>query len=293
MQYNASTHRLGGNFERATTACAVCHTHEGFLERLPTNAQATAAEIINPSPINCRTCHQIHKTFTAADYALTATTPFALFDRGATVDLGSQAGNLCGRCHQSRPIAGMPVLGGADVKVTSSRYGFHHGPQANVLASKGAYAFSGTATIPTTSHVHGDPAFNAGTCAACHMQKAYGSQSGGHTWKMSYDYHGTEVENIAACQECHKTVTNFDHFGLRPTVKQLLADLNTELVRLGIRPVTTDPTNYYAVVGTYKADIVAAFINWQLFSEDRSSGMHNPPYVKGVLVNTIAKMKTY
>jgi hypothetical protein len=291
VQYQASTHRLGGNFERSTTACAVCHTHQGFIEVLPTGATATAANIPDPAPVNCRTCHQIHKTYTKADYALTATTPIKLHDRGATVDLGSQAGNLCGRCHQSRAISGMPVLGGPDVKVTSSRYGFHHGPQANVVAAKGAYAFPGAATIPTTTHVHGDPAFNPGVCSGCHMNQAFGEQSGGHTFNMAYDYHGALVENIASCAECHKTVTNFDHFGLRPTVKQLLKDVETELVRLGIRKFSTDPHDYYAVAGTFKAEVAAGFLNWQLFSEDRSYGMHNPPYVKNVLTNTLAALK--
>lgn len=293
VQYLASTHRNGGNFERSTTSCAICHTHQGFIEILATGANATAANIEDPAPVNCRTCHQIHKTYTAADYALTRTGPITMMAGGATVDLGSRAGNLCGQCHQGRAVSPLPVLGGAAVTVTNTRYGFHHGPQANVIAGVGAFKFTGPATIPTATHVHGDPSFNEGVCAGCHMNDAFGQQSGGHTWNMSYEYHGSTVENIAACAECHKTVTNFDHFSLRPDVKALLAELNTELVRLGIRPVTTDPHNYYAVRGTFPADVAAAFLNWQMFSEDRSGGLHNPPYVKNVLINTIAKVKTY
>ena len=38
VQYEKSTHRLGGNFERATASCAPCHTHQGFLERMATGA---------------------------------------------------------------------------------------------------------------------------------------------------------------------------------------------------------------------------------------------------------------
>ena len=36
----------------------------------------------------------------------------------------------------------------------------------------------------------------------------------------------------------------------------------------------------------------AAFINWQLISEDKSKGVHNPPYVTKILQNTIEKMNT-
>ena len=32
VQYEKSTHRLGGNFERSTTSCAPCHTHQGFVQ---------------------------------------------------------------------------------------------------------------------------------------------------------------------------------------------------------------------------------------------------------------------
>ena len=77
VQYAQSTHRLGGNFERSTTSCAPCHTHQGFLERIESDETSTAEDILNPAPINCRTCHQIHSSFTSADYAFTATTPFS------------------------------------------------------------------------------------------------------------------------------------------------------------------------------------------------------------------------
>jgi hypothetical protein len=295
LQYQQSTHRLGGNFERSTTSCAICHTHQGFIERLPTNAGATAADVQDPAPVNCRTCHQIHKTYTAADYALTATTSFPLYFRGTTLDLGGSAGNLCARCHQSRPISPLPVIGGAAVTLTSTRYGGHHSPVAQIIGGTGLFEFTGAVTITKGTHVHGDSKaeFNPKVCATCHMNQAFGDNSGGHTFAMYYESNGNKVENISGCQDCHKTVTSFDHFGTQPAVEQLLKDLDVELVRLGIRPVTTDPHNYYAKAGTFPADVAAAFLNWQLISEDKSMGIHNPPYVTGVLKNTIQKMKTY
>jgi len=72
VQYASSTHRLGGNFDRNRTSCATCHTHQGFMERVETGSSSTAATIEDPAPLNCRTCHQIHTTYTATDYALTA-----------------------------------------------------------------------------------------------------------------------------------------------------------------------------------------------------------------------------
>ncbi|HSW31709.1 MAG TPA: hypothetical protein VLH75_19655 [Longimicrobiales bacterium] len=289
VQYQESLHRQGGNFERSTTACAVCHTHQGFIEKLATGLNATAATIEDPAPVNCRTCHKIHTTFTKADYALTTTANITLM-AGGTAALGARSGNLCGQCHQSRTTTPAPVLGGADVTLTSTRYGWHYSPVANVMSSNGAFRFTGTATIPTTSHVHGDPAFNPGGCADCHMNQAFGEKSGGHTFKMSYlGSNGLPVPNLAGCQSCHKSVTSFDHFGLRTEITKLLGDVDKELIRIGIKTAG----NHYVKPGTYKADVAAGFLNWYLFEEDKSFGMHNPTYTKAVLTNTLAKLKTY
>jgi hypothetical protein len=292
LQYATSGHATLPDFERNGTSCAICHTHQGFLERLPTNAYATAATIPDPVPANCRTCHMIHDTYTSADYALRATTPFPLYQAGTTVDLGAQAGNLCARCHQMRKISPMPVIGGDPVKVTSSRYGTHHSPVAQIAAGTGLFEFSGSADIAGGAFVHGDPDYNPGVCAGCHMAEAFGTQAGGHTLWMEYDYHGSTVENVAGCNAvgCHKTVEDFDHWNVKPEIVQLLADLDVELTRLGIRKGGDD---FYAVAGTFPADVAAAFINWQTISEDKSGGLHNPPYARNVLKNSIQKMKTY
>jgi hypothetical protein len=289
VQYQESLHRQGGNFERATTSCAICHTHQGFIEKIATGLNATAANVEDPAPVNCRTCHQIHKTFTKADYALTTTKDVTLMT-GGTAKLGTRSGNLCGQCHQARTLSPMPVLGGADVTLTSTRYGWHYSPVANVMSSNGAFKITGPATIPTASHVHGDPAFNPGICADCHMNQAFGEKSGGHTFKMSYlGTNGLPVENITGCQMCHKTVTSLAHFGLKEDIEELMHQTGVELERIGIKR----PGGHYVNPGTYKADVVAGFLNWYLFEEDKSFGMHNPPYARAVLTNTLAKLKTY
>ena len=302
VQYEQSTHRQGGNFERSTKDCAICHTHQGFIERITSNAYATAADVLDPAPINCRTCHKIHSTYTNADYALTRTATVPLFNLNYvtgnpdTVNYGAAAGNMCASCHQARKLSPVPVLGGADVTITSSRYGVHHGPQAQVVAGKGAFAFTGTQTIPTGPNTHGNATANTKLCATCHMGQAFGEQAGGHTWKMSYDYHGSEVDNVAGCNTtgCHSNFTNFHAFGDTPAdVLALLMQLDSILVAKGVKLQVSpgyaiENLNVYAKTGTFSANLAAAFLNWQLFAEDRSLGIHNPPYVKAVLENTIA-----
>jgi hypothetical protein len=290
VQYGASTHRNGGNFERGATAtCAACHAHEGFSERISAGTPFPAAGFDNTSPINCRTCHLIHTTYTDSDYALATTAPIDLYLPGQdALDLGG-IGNLCGQCHQAGLIPNpLPVLGGADVVVTSPYWGFHHGPQAEVLGGVGFFEFDGPATIPSGPMSHGDPGFNEDGCATCHMATAYGAQAGGHTWNMSYMYHGHAVENVAGCKTCHSSAEDFTILGDAPAaVDALLAELKVELERIGIL------ADAHSVPGTWDADIAAGYINYQALSEEGSHGIHNPPYVKALLTNTIAAMKLY
>jgi hypothetical protein len=297
IQYGKSQHGMSETFFENRTTCAVCHTSEGFIERIGTGLQATAAAVDNPTPVNCRTCHKIHTTFTSADYALTATKPIALWaTTGKTVDFGASVGNLCGQCHQSRVISPLPALGGPNVTLTSSRYGGHHSPVAQIFGGVGLFEFKGTATVTPGPYVHGDKAYNPDACGTCHMATSQGNgDGGGHTWRMEYELEGTASENIAGCNQagCHKTVTSFDHNGVQTEIDGLLAQLRTELIRLGVKTATTDPSDIYAKAGTFPGDVAAAFINYQLITEDKSHGIHNPPYVRNVLKNTIAKMKTY
>ncbi|MFO8173281.1 MAG: hypothetical protein R6T96_03290 [Longimicrobiales bacterium] len=301
VQYQTSTHRLGGNFERATTSCAPCHTHQGFLERLETGDQSTAETILDPAPINCRTCHQIHNSFTSADYALTASGAVDLWnDSHGTIDFGDQAGNLCAQCHQAR-VQEMPAPGAPSVTVSSSRYGYHHGPQAQVAGGVGAVEFAGSQTIAGGPNSHGDVAVNAGLCATCHMGEAFGEQAGGHTWRMSYDYHGGIVDNVAGCNSngCHSGFEDFTAFGDVPAaIEGLLVELETELVRIGIKQAMSsdyskEGLHVYANTGDWPGDVAGAFLNWQMFAEDRSLGLHNPPYVRAVLTNTIEVVSGY
>lgn len=287
VQYENSVHRNGGNFERNAADCAACHTSQGFLDRIARGAMEASGTVENPAPINCRTCHKIHTTYTAADYAFTYTQPNQfLFNAGqGPVNFG-EVGNLCSQCHQGRTLSPMPVPGGADVTITSSRYGYHHGPQAQILAGIGAFELDGD--VVNGPMAHGNPIPNPKLCATCHMASAFGSQAGGHTWKMGYELHGVEEQNIAGCAQCHSTLTSFDHVGLQTQVSEKLEELATELKRIGV--MTSSGSS---ATGTWPADVAAAFVNWQMIEEDRSEGVHNPPYVIAILDGSIAKMQTY
>lgn len=109
FQWENSGHALGGNFERNFSQCSGCHTSQGFLDRIATGAGAEySAFIDDPLPQNCYTCHSIHQTYTAEDWAYTAPDPVTLWLNGETVDVGQ--GNQCLNCHQPRvPSDGIPM----------------------------------------------------------------------------------------------------------------------------------------------------------------------------------------
>jgi len=279
IQWQASGHATGGHFDRNSTSCAICHTSEGFRERLVTGATTTAAVIQNPTPPNCRTCHNIHTNYDESDFNLSYTAPVTLLINGETVDFGE--GNLCAMCHQPRPVSPMPVLNGSDVTI-SSRFGGHHGTQAATLGGTGYFEIQGTEPYTNSSHT----TMVTEGCTTCHMADAVGDKSGGHTLKMAYESEGREVQNVAGCKACHSDITSFDVNGVQTDVEELLAELKAKLIKVGIYDESTD----LAKPGTWTALQAGAYLNYQMASEDRSEGVHNAKYIKAVLKNSIAAL---
>lgn len=275
IQWEASTHATGGNFDRNGTSCAPCHTHEGFMEAHPTGASTTAAAIQNPTPVNCRTCHKIHTTYTQADYALVTTKPVTMWLNGKSIDLGQ--GNLCTNCHQPRVPSPNVTLGGGSVTITSTTWGVHYGTQTAVMAGTGGYEIPGTMSYNVPAK-HGN-AIQDG-CVSCHMASAIGNKAGGHTFKMR---NGT-APNMAACTGCHAGATTFDIMGVQTEMAGLIADIKALLGTKGILNVTTDR----AIPGTYSEELAGCLLNYKLIYGDHSLGIHNYGYAKALLVNSIA-----
>lgn len=274
VQWEASVHATGGNFERNGTDCAYCHTSEGFIEGpMAAGSLEVAMAPENPSPQNCRTCHEIHETYTSADWALTTTSPVTLLTTGDTYDQGKS--NLCASCHQPRqydwPI---PKVGGGDVEITTSRYGPHYGPQSSMLLGVGGYGEY------TGSKVHYDYVSNG--CVDCHMADAYGAQAGGHTMKMGYEYHDALRPNLAACESCHSDIESFDRNGVQSEVAALDAQLEALLIANGL--ITESGS---VVTQTVSSAQAGAIYNWKWVHGDGSNGIHNPAYTKFLLQTAI------
>ncbi|PKL85410.1 MAG: hypothetical protein CVV22_08350 [Ignavibacteriae bacterium HGW-Ignavibacteriae-1] len=285
LQWAASQHAVGTNFERSGTSCAPCHTSEGFREVAETGLTTTAAAINNPSGQNCRTCHKIHETHTDADWALTYTGTTKLQFTKTEIDLGK--GSLCGQCHQARPLAAMVDLTAENYEV-KVRFGPHHSSAANMFAGSGAFEIPGTEAYGSTAaHQNIQNA-----CVNCHMGPAYGVQAGGHSLKMTYEYSGKIVDNVAVCTPCHSSATSFDVNSVQEEVLGLIIELRGKLADLGMlkKDASDNPSDFHsdaAIPGVYSSLNAAVLYNYLYLVNDKSWGVHNPKYTRAVVKNSL------
>ncbi len=279
VQNANSLHMTGGHSYYGSRAdCSICHTSEGFTQRLAIGSVDIGEDTIieNASPINCRTCHEIHETYTAADFALRVDGPVTLELSGDTIDLG--AGNVCASCHQPRWSYDIPEVGGGDYEITSSHFGPHYGPQSAIVVGVAGYgAFTGTS-------VH-DKYVEDG-CPVCHMPDAYGAYAGGHTMKIAYERSGREREYLVGCETCHSDIESLDRNDVQTEVQALVDELAELLIAAGIMDEDGD-----AVVGTYSSAQAGALWNYFMVTDDRSDGVHNPQYTKFLLQTAIAALE--
>jgi len=287
QQFAMSRHGLDW-YTRDSGLCVNCHSHQGFLARVETGVWAEPEEpIAYVASMNCRTCHQIHTSYTDDDFAFTRSGAVEFAVAGETVDLGD-AGNLCAGCHQARPSGyEMPVIDGDPVTLTSSSFGPHYGGQGDMFAGIGLYDFDDGSSLGGM-HYHATDSRTSG-CPTCHMPP--GVYNGGHTWAMRDVREGRTSANLRGCQTCHDGLDTFDRNDVQTYVQALEDSLGTILVDMGAMTWDADRERYRAVTtDPVPANIAAAIWNLQSVHYDKSKGIHNPPYIKGVLEGTITKM---
>jgi hypothetical protein len=239
--------------------CAGCHSGVGFSDRIAagvTNMDKFTTTYANPSRPDCRACHQIHTTYTAADWALETVAPVAFYAAAdttkATFDGG--LGNLCANCHQPRTVF-TPATDGK-VEITSKRYGPHHGPQSELLLGTGGAGLEGS---PSAHY-----SLVENTCVACHM---------GEGNSHSFD------PQLATCVACHADAKNFDINGAQAELEAKMADLQAKLLAAGMLD-----KDGYAVPGIYTEAQANAIWNYRFIAlEDKSSGVHNAAYANALI----------
>ena len=168
--------------------CAGCHSGSKFKEMVKAGQMPNTVPGGDSAPTHqdCRTCHEIHTSYTSADWALTTTAPVTLYAfEGVTYDGG--AGNLCGVCHEPRRVIAAADADG-NIEVTSTHWGPHHGPQTAMLLGIGG---AGEVEGKASSHY----AMVENTCVGCHL-----GENDNHLFEPT----------VAACTDCHADAEDFD-----------------------------------------------------------------------------------
>lgn len=259
-----SRHGSGESFARgASASCAGCHSGGAFTERVAAGTHPGEIEVGDPNPTRqeCRSCHQIHTTYTSDDWALTTTDPVEFYAiEGETFDGGE--GNLCVQCHQPRRLMDEPVDG--FVEVTSVHWGPHHGPQSAMLM--------GLAGAPG---VDGSPSAHAlqveNTCVGCHM-----GENASHTFEPS----------VTVCQQCHSGAEDFDINGVQTEIQAMIDELEAGLLALGWLEEAEEGEGeglHPAVTQVPEAQAAALWNYIYIAHEDKSLGVHNPGYTMALL----------
>jgi len=209
----------------------------------------------NPTRPDCRTCHQIHTSGTAADWALETTAPVTLYALDVTYDGGK--GNLCANCHQPRRTMAAPDANG-NVRVTSTHWGPHHGPQSAMLLGLGGAADEHLALRGAASWHY---KLTEDTCVTCHI----GADA-------SHSFAADE----SACAECHDE--DFNPGAVQAEVQKLIDKVGARLEAKGMYH------DGHPVVGSYPFFQAAALWNYIFIAvEDASLGVHNPQYTLALL----------
>jgi hypothetical protein len=265
--WDTSVHGSGPAFAIASsrTPCAACHTGSGFSDRIAAalkSPEEFKTANANPTRIDCRACHQIHTTYTNADFALETTAAVQLYAlQGVTFDGGM--GNLCANCHQMRTA--FPAATDGKVKVDSTHWGAHHGPEAAVLLGVGGAGGVVGQPAPHYSKV-------TDTCQGCHM----GGEAVNHTF----------IPVVATCQQCHSDAKNLDVDGMQTKVEEKLDLVKKALIAKGLLDKDGG-----IVVGEYPEAQAAALWNFLLVEDDKSEGVHNAAYINALLDQALEALK--
>lgn len=255
--------------------------------------------------VGCLTCHKYAqdphvtgKTYADGDFPLRVPTgpddeSFIEKSPDTSAVTGSSAGklgpaNACVWCHKSRKDVTNYVT--ATNKITSSHWGPHEGPQADIYTGTGGYQYANQA-YGTSTHQQ------KLTCIDCHMPDVKTNDN-----RVNHSFYA----QVSACTQCHSDAKNFDISGGQSAVKASMLELQAALngagmiSRDGLLPMAAADladgqfaldlarTNGGADAGTttLTADQAGALYNYFLLARGGALGVHNPKYSKQLIFDS-------
>jgi hypothetical protein len=268
--------------------------------------------------IHCSTCHEFDETtdphvvgrYVAgqaplrvpsgpADSVFLETTDTVPATQPLGQALSYKTANTCIMCHKSRKDVALYVT--ATNPISSTHWGPHEGPQADLYSGKGGFQFTGQ-TYASSAHTT-----VANACVSCHMAPvAANGNVPDHTMKPS----------LAFCKTCHTqyTGTTFDIQGGQTIVSNALTELQAALNAAGM--LTRSATAPYAPLSSedladrqFQLDLTrpgsadgganisadrataGALYNYLVIARGKDFGAHNPTYAKQLLWDSIKQIK--
>lgn len=301
-QWAVSKHATGGTLERNGSACAGCHTTEGFIQRM--NGQAVT-EQPTPSPTGCFSCHSPHQR---GNFSLRKATPVTIMSNisgvaDASFDYG--AGNQCVQCHQTRDMS--PKMPGSPgptdtLTITSSRWYGHYGMQGQMLMGVGGFKFPGYTYRGNSNHTTNASIKQEG-CPTCHMaEQVYPisgtGRGGGHTMNVRYfNETGDTLYHLVGCNVsgCHGgAITTTSYLAAQQAVKDSLHTLETLLIQKGWLNASTllVKASSSAPLKITPAVKAGALYNYFFVEHDLSKGIHNTKYAQDLLNSSLQALRT-
>ncbi|MEX0602216.1 MAG: hypothetical protein WD295_02675 [Bacteroidota bacterium] len=301
-QWMLSKHAIGGDFERSSSACAECHTTEGYLQKL--RGQTVTAHL-HPSPPGCFSCHSPHAR---GDFSLRIEDPVSIRSvvvgvADATFNYG--AGNLCASCHRTRDMNPKPdptkTTVTDSIVITSSRWYPHYGVQGQMLMGTGGFQFVDYTFTGNSPHTTLNAITQEG-CIACHMADptAGSGIAGGHTMNLRYTFGGQPRSLLNGCNVsgCHSSITTLDYKGTQTALHAYVDTLRQMLEARNWLESNPSSPNYGLVKASTGSPLVikpasraGALFNFFFIEHDRSEGIHNTKYAIDLLKASIAELR--
>lgn len=213
--YWGGSHAFMGN----GSSCQVCHTNEGFLNKIAGKydgpADVAAEVLLHPSPPGCFTCHNPHEESDFTVLNVPDGTPVA---NGIHAVYDKPEGSICASCHYARLMngrvatfdtAGERILDSLrEPAPLSGHFGPHYGGEMDLLLGANGAEYAGMDYTPSSAHST-DPKAN---CTSCHMpmrtdmMSHLASTLTGHSFEIT-GHEGDQMRaNFGGCESCHDIV---------------------------------------------------------------------------------------
>jgi hypothetical protein len=288
-------------------ACLRCHTAPGFAQFVDSEG-GTYVTNSTYEAITCAACHDPHD---ASNPHQLRAAPIYTLPEGTTVT-NAGLGALCMQCHHSRNGSASNNIANFQKNQPTwaggVSFGVHDSTAGDVI--EGVNAITYGKVIPSGSH----NTTISNVCVGCHMQPVASAdpaftKAGGHTFSMNYTVITNGATNVIAkvdvCVKCHGPMDDFNLVRKDYNGDGVIEGIQTEVQKLLDRLNTLLPDSTYRADGNYVADgsvnsvsaktnwpvrFLNAAWNWQLVNVEGSRGIHNAPFIIGVLKASIADL---